>query len=368
MLTGLLAGAIAALIAAALSLPLHSPDDAFFNTATVALAGLIVGVAAGLLRGALHGPLASRTFAIAWSGLFVASLAAVAAGETLFERMLAFGAPLAAVVFGVSGAVVCVLAGRPLRLPAVVPASAAAAALAVGVALAGEGDAASGRLELPPAPSVAVPAPASTAAPTASATASAATNAPAAATPAPSGGVAGFTKPADLRGVTFVVGEGSEATFTVNEKVAQFPAPNDAVMRTSALSGSVLLDGRPSTVTLDLSRLSSDQRRRDDFIQQSLFRTGKTATFTVSALPPLPATYTPGQALKMTVPGSLNINGGDRPLAFEVEARIDGTTLNLVGRTSFVWADLGYRAPNTPTITVQDRVVVEVLLVARPAA
>ena len=367
MLTGLLAGAAAALIAALLSLPLRSPDDALLHTGSVAVTALIAGVAAGALRGALT----PRMFAAAWGGLFVATIAALAAGEAMLERMLTFGAPLAAVVFGVSGAVVWYFGARPLRLPAIVPLGAAAIALGAGIALAGEGDAAGGRLELPPAPPAAVAAtgastPVSTAvaAPTSTATVAAA-GASGSAGSSGSGLASGaFTKPADLKGVRFAVGAGSQGTFTVNEKVAQFPAPNDAVMRSTALAGSVFLDGRPSSITLDLSTLSSDQRRRDDFIQQTLFRTSRSATFTVSALPSLPATYTPGQVLKVTVPGTLSINGADRAMSFDVEARLDGTRLNLVGRTSFVWADLGYRAPNTPAISVQDRVAVEVLLVA----
>ena len=36
------------------------------------------------------------------------------------------------------------------------------------------------------------------------------------------------------QGVTFLVGEGSEATFTVGEELTLLPLPNDAVMRTMA--------------------------------------------------------------------------------------------------------------------------------------
>ena len=46
MFIGLLSGAIAAIVASLLSLPLHSPDDAFFNTASVTIGALLVGVSA----------------------------------------------------------------------------------------------------------------------------------------------------------------------------------------------------------------------------------------------------------------------------------------------------------------------------------
>ena len=55
MRTGIMAGSIAATVAALVSLPLRSPVDNVFNTATVALASLLVGVAAGLLWDKLAG-------------------------------------------------------------------------------------------------------------------------------------------------------------------------------------------------------------------------------------------------------------------------------------------------------------------------
>ena len=54
-------------------------------------------------------------------------------------------------------------------------------------------------------------------------------------------------EPGSYEGVTYVVGEGSEATFTVEEKLSSLPLPNDAVVRTTALSGEVHFDGRPSS-------------------------------------------------------------------------------------------------------------------------
>ena len=66
----------------------------------------------------------------------------------------------------------------------------------------------------------------------------------------------------------FIVGDGSAATFTVNEKLAWLDLPNDAVMRTESLSGMVYLDGRPSAVDIDLHSLTSDSDRRDRYVKQ----------------------------------------------------------------------------------------------------
>ena len=48
MREALVSASIAAIVAAIVSLPLRSPDDALFNSATVATAVLVVGIAAVL--------------------------------------------------------------------------------------------------------------------------------------------------------------------------------------------------------------------------------------------------------------------------------------------------------------------------------
>ena len=347
MLIGLLSGAIAALIAGLLSLSLHSPDDAIFNTATITV-------------GALQTMLSSRWFAIAWGGVFIVIVAALAASEVVFARMVAFGLPIAAVIFAVTGLGAWFLRDRlTSRVPAIAG-LATVVALGAGVALAGQRDSASGALALPPTTS-------SSAVASAAATGTAGT-ASASATAAASGALPKiFTTPADLKNVTFAVGQGSQATFTVNEKLVGVPLPNDAVEKSSALTGSIHLDGRPTTVTLDLLQLSSDQSRRDVFVRQ-MFRAQPKAVLAVPSISALPDRYTTGQTVKQQVTGTLAINGVQRPITFDIEAQLDGTTLNVHGKTSFTWKDFDITPPNTPTVQVQDKVAVEVLLIGQAQA
>ena len=363
MFIGLLSGAIAAILAALLSLPLHSPDDVFFNTASVTIGALLAGLVAGGLRQALP----QRTFLIAWGVAFLAVLGALAFGESQFERVLSFGAPIAAVVFLVTGAGVVWLPSLGIPKPPIVSGAIVVIALALGIGLAGQGDAESGALALPPAPTTTV---AASNAPGGTATATAATGSTAAAAATAPRGADGlptrYATQADLKGVTFVVGEGSQASFTVNEKLAQLPLPNDAVMKNTALTGDIRLDGRESKITIDLLKLSSDQPNRDRFVRNTVFSKIPTAVLTVPALSGLPARYEAGQVVKQTVNGTLAINGIEKPITFEVEARMDGTTLNVLGKTTFVWKDFNMTAPATPTVSVQDRVAVEVLLVSKP--
>jgi hypothetical protein len=171
----------------------------------------------------------------------------------------------------------------------------------------------------------------------------------------------------ELQGVTFEIGEGSEATFTVREKLARLPLPNDAVVRTTALSGELHLDGRPSVFEIDLHQLSSDQSRRDSYIRRTMFPGDPVAVFTVDDIGSLPSGFTDGDTVSATIGGKLAIRGAEFPISFDVEARDDGDVIFIVGRTSFVWADLDIRPPNIGGIVqVEDDVKVEVLLAARP--
>ena len=104
MRTGLISGSIAAIVVALVSLPLHSPVDNVFNTASVAAASLFAGVAAGLFWNKLA---ASQRRAIHYAGGLALGLIAVVAlaavGEIWLERMLSFTIPLAVIAFALSG-------------------------------------------------------------------------------------------------------------------------------------------------------------------------------------------------------------------------------------------------------------------------
>ena len=194
---------------------------------------------------------------------------------------------------------------------------------------------------------------------------------PATATPEPAEPAATeppqLPQPGQVENVVFVVGEGSEATFTVNEKLNWLDLPNDAVMRTAALSGNVYLDGQPSVVDIDLHSLSSDSSRRDGYVRQRMFPNDPVATFTVTDLGQLPNPFAVGEEVSREVAGQLSVRGVTKPITFEVLARLDAEKLFILGRTTFTWAELEIPPPNIPgRIQVKDEVQVEVLLSATP--
>jgi hypothetical protein len=171
----------------------------------------------------------------------------------------------------------------------------------------------------------------------------------------------------DYQGFTFNVTAGSQATFTVGEKLVRLPLPNDAVMRTMDLSGEVHLDGRMSVVEIGLHGLSSDQTYRDQYVREVMFPDTPTATFTVPNVGPIPEGLASGEEVKTRVGGSLEIGDVTIPLEFEIEARDDGGRMFILGRTTFTWDQLGMPPPSSRGVaSIDDEVRVEVLLEVVP--
>ncbi len=398
ILAGLTAGAVAAIIAALVSLPLHSPVDSAFNSATVTVVALAVGLIAGLLWMRLSSKV--LWYAVALAGLFIVALVIAFAGNTQLDRIVSFMTPLAAIVVVVCAVLTPPLASfftRPaLGLLKWSPVIAVVAALAIGFGLITQGDAETGDLALPPppsatatplapAPTAASPtaAPTSTTAPTPAPTSAA--TAPATSTPTTAARPAATATPVpveptpepsptaesaqpDGEAQSFIIGEGSEITFTVEEELGRAPIRFDAVISGTGLSGTANLDGQQSVVTLDLHSLSSDQQYRDRYIQSRMFPDTLEAIVTVDQLPDLPQSFFDGETTTGQLDGSLQIGDTATPLVFDVEARHDGDVINVLGRTTFTWEQLGLAKPTARSVVyLADEVRVQVLLVARAA-
>ena len=171
----------------------------------------------------------------------------------------------------------------------------------------------------------------------------------------------------DYDGYTFIVSDGSEATFTVEEQLASLSLPNDAVMRTTALSGEVHLDGRPSVVEVDLQKLSSDQSFRDRYVRDRMFSEHPVAVFTVEDIGGIPDGMAEGDTVETSVDGSLEVHGGVFPLTFEIQARDDGDSIFILGRATFTWDQLEVPRPQARSVvSIEDDVRVEILLAVVP--
>ena len=341
LLGGLAAGSFAGFVAALVQLPLHSPDDVIFNGLTVVLAALAAGVAAGALWHTMQKKRSPRRM---FAALLAASFLVIAIGtfgvdrlpHALLAGLPGFVIPLAALVLG-GIAILTPLLAKPAWRPAAVGPIAAVAALGLGVALTGHGDARTGELALPSAST------------------------------APASGR--LLHAADVGGMTFAVSPtDSNVTYTVREKLANLPTSSDAVGKTSQLSGNIFLDGRPSTINIDVSSFQSDQPMRDNFIRTNRngpqFNQYPQAQLVVNNLT-LPREYREGETVKQTVTGTMDIRGVSRPQNFDVQGRLTNGVLELHATTDFTWADYQIPPPNLGNfVQVEDNVHIEALIVA----
>ena len=146
---------------------------------------------------------------------------------------------------------------------------------------------------------------------------------------------------------TFTAGEGSEATFTVNEKLSSLPLPNDAVTRTGEITGEIDLSAATASLVIDLHRLKGDSTRRDRYIKNQLFSSKPNAKIEVNEFPDIPEEFAEGKSFTSTVIATVNVNGTAADIEFEIESRLDPDRLLVLVKGDFIWADFGMSAPTS---------------------
>jgi polyisoprenoid-binding protein YceI len=160
----------------------------------------------------------------------------------------------------------------------------------------------------------------------------------------------------DLAG-TWTVANGSVAGYRVREKLAQLPAPSDAVGRTGAITGQVTITDRSgaysagnATFTVDVSQLKSDKDKRDNKIRSMGLETDKypQATFAAAGAISVPGAAVKGTLSKVDVTGDLTLHGQTRKVTIPLEVQRDGDQIKIAGNYPFHWADFGMSAPNFP--------------------
>ena len=151
MTQGLIGGAVAAVVAVLASLPLHSPNDALFNTLFVAIGALLMGFAGGALWAVLAKRRNPRMlFLLSWMVAFAVAIGVAFSMSTRLDRAISFGVPIAVITFGIIALSMMLeprlrpLSSWRVALVAVI------AAGALGGALITQGDQESGELSLPP--------------------------------------------------------------------------------------------------------------------------------------------------------------------------------------------------------------------------
>jgi polyisoprenoid-binding protein YceI len=177
---------------------------------------------------------------------------------------------------------------------------------------------------------------------------------------------------------TWTVTSGSQAGYRVREKLASLSAPSDAVGRTSAITGTLTLTQAASAYTVtaanfsvDVSKLTSDQARRDQRIHSQGLQSDRypTATFTLTSPIALPAEAASGQTVRVSATGDLTIHGVTKSVTIPIDARLTGSKIELVGSITFTFSQFGMTPPSIGGfVTVENNATMEFqLLLAQQA-
>jgi len=132
-----------------------------------------------------------------------------------------------------------------------------------------------------------------------------------------------------------------------------------AVGRTAAVTGTMTIDGNQITaasITGDVTQLKSDQARRDSAIKNQALETNKfgQATFVLTSPIALPSTAAVGETVNVTATGDLTLHGVTRSVEIPLQARWDGTVIDVAGGAHIVLADYAITPISSGFVAIDD--------------
>lgn len=159
---------------------------------------------------------------------------------------------------------------------------------------------------------------------------------------------------------------GSFAGFRIEEELSSIGSTT-AVGRTSGVTGTVVLEGTQlmsGEFTVDLTSITTDDSRRDDKVQTALETSAfPEATFVADGPIDLGTLPADGEAISVSVPGTLTVHGVSEEITMDLDAVVSDGVLTIVGSTTITFSDFGVSAPSSPVVlSVSDEAVVEVQL------
>jgi polyisoprenoid-binding protein YceI len=168
----------------------------------------------------------------------------------------------------------------------------------------------------------------------------------------------------------------SKATYEVGETFfRENNRFNLAVGITPQVSGEIRLDpthpqsAEIGEIKVDVSQLQSDSSRRDGMIQRRFLESSAypTTVFKPTKIEGLPESYTEGQELSFKVSGELTVKETNKPISFEVTAKLEKDTLSGVATTTILLSDFGVGPISLAgMLETEDQAKLSLNFVARP--
>ena len=157
--------------------------------------------------------------------------------------------------------------------------------------------------------------------------------------------------------------------YRVREQLAFLDSPNEAVGRSTAVTGTMQVAGdtvESVRIEADLTRLTSDESRRDNAIRQRGLESERYPTATLELTEPIKLATTPAQDQKVRGQGKgrLTVHGVTRQVDLSVTGLWTGPTIQVAGQLPVKLSDYQIKAPRFgPVISIEDSAAVDFSLV-----
>jgi polyisoprenoid-binding protein YceI len=170
--------------------------------------------------------------------------------------------------------------------------------------------------------------------------------------------------------LTYKPAASSVVGYRVNEVL--FGQKNEAVGRTSKVTGSMTLDGAQVSavdLTVDMKSVSSDNSQRDGQFQGRIMATSTypTATFKLTQPLVLSSVPTDSTVVNAKATGDLTLHGVTKSVTLDLAAQRDGANIKVNGTIPVVFADYKIANPSAGPATTEDHGVLEFLVVFEKA-
>jgi polyisoprenoid-binding protein YceI len=167
----------------------------------------------------------------------------------------------------------------------------------------------------------------------------------------------------------------SEARYEVGETFLRDNRFATAIGRTKGIAGDVLVDfanpanSQIGAIVIDVSQLTSDEGRRDNFIRNNALEsaTYPQATFKPTKIEGLPASAKPGDQLTLKVTGDLTVKQTTKPVTFDVTLTANQDKLTGSAATEILLSDFGAGPIQLAVLQTEDKAKLAFDFVALPA-
>jgi polyisoprenoid-binding protein YceI len=147
---------------------------------------------------------------------------------------------------------------------------------------------------------------------------------------------------------------GNEARYLVREELVGIDFPYDAIGKTSAITGAIVLDAKGrllpagSRISVDVTTLKSDRANRDRYLKTAALETDKypKVDLAITALRGFPTRLPTTGQFTFELLGNLTVRTVTRPVTWQVTATASNGELSGTARTAFKFADLGMPVPS----------------------